>query len=150
VFFTIHYVIIPSLHIFPFWNYKLCKDLKCSNFFIRLLQIYLQKIHYHNDEFCIYKNVETSSRKNKMPSLYICFFVFQGRSLLILFFLKFYLFTCAYIVWVISSPTPFFPLFQAEPVLSLSLILLKRRHKHNKEDKAFLLVELRIAIQKDS
>jgi hypothetical protein len=24
--------------------------------------------------------------------------------------------------------------------------LLKRRHKHNKEDKAFLLVELRIAI----
>jgi hypothetical protein len=27
---------------------------------------------------------------------------------------------------------------------------LKRRHKHNKEDKAFLLVELRIAIQKDS
>jgi hypothetical protein len=28
--------------------------------------------------------------------------------------------------------------------------LLKRRHKHNKEDKAFLLVELRIAIQRDS
>jgi hypothetical protein len=27
---------------------------------------------------------------------------------------------------------------------------LKRRHKHNKEDKAFLLVELRISIQKDS
>jgi hypothetical protein len=40
--------------------------------------------------------------------------------------------------------------FQAEPVLSLTLILLKRRHKHNKEDKAFLLAELRIAIQKDS
>jgi hypothetical protein len=27
---------------------------------------------------------------------------------------------------------------------------LKRRHKHNKEDKEFLLVELRIAIQKYS
>jgi hypothetical protein len=27
---------------------------------------------------------------------------------------------------------------------------LKKRHKHNKEDKAFLLVELRIAIQRDS
>jgi hypothetical protein len=27
---------------------------------------------------------------------------------------------------------------------------LKRRHKHNKEDKAFLLAELRIAIQRDS
>jgi hypothetical protein len=28
--------------------------------------------------------------------------------------------------------------------------LLKKRHKHNKEDKALLLVELRIAIQRDS
>jgi hypothetical protein len=28
--------------------------------------------------------------------------------------------------------------------------LLKRRHKHNKKDKAFLLVELRTAIQRDS
>jgi hypothetical protein len=27
---------------------------------------------------------------------------------------------------------------------------LKRRHKHNKEDKACLLVELKIAIQRDS
>jgi hypothetical protein len=32
----------------------------------------------------------------------------------------------------------------------LWLILLKNRHKHNKKEKAFLLVELRIAIQKDS
>jgi hypothetical protein len=31
--------------------------------------------------------------------------------------------------------------FQAGPVLPLSLILLKRRHKHNKEDKVFLLVK---------
>jgi hypothetical protein len=28
--------------------------------------------------------------------------------------------------------------------------LLKRRHKHNKENKAFFLVEFRIAIQRDS
>jgi hypothetical protein len=42
------------------------------------------------------------------------------------------------------------PHFQAESVLPLSLILLKRRHKHNKKDKAFLLVEIRIAIQRDS
>jgi hypothetical protein len=53
-------------------------------------------------------------------------------------------------------PTPFpyhlpsFPLFQAGPVLPLSLILLKKSHKPNKEDKTFLLVELRIAIQKYS
>jgi hypothetical protein len=40
--------------------------------------------------------------------------------------------------------------FQAQPVLPLPLILLKRRHKHNKEDKVFLIVELRIAIQRDS
>jgi hypothetical protein len=42
------------------------------------------------------------------------------------------------------SPLP--PQFQAGPVLPLSLILLKKRHKPDKEDKVFLLVELRIAI----
>jgi hypothetical protein len=40
--------------------------------------------------------------------------------------------------------------FQAEPVLPLSLILLKKRHKHNKEDKSFLLAELRITMQRES
>jgi hypothetical protein len=75
----------------------------------------------------------------------------------ILFFNFIYLFTCAYIVWVISPPClpspPFLlspPQFQAGPVLPLSLILLKKRHKHNKKGKVFLLVELRIVIQKDS
>jgi hypothetical protein len=60
-----------------------------------------------------------------------------------------HLFTCTYIVWVISPPcsSPL-PQFQAGPVLPLLLILLKKRHKPKKEDKAFLLVELRIAIQK--
>jgi hypothetical protein len=46
------------------------------------------------------------------------------------------------------SPLP--PDFQAEPALPLSLILLKGRHKLNKKDKMFLLVELRIAMQRDS
>jgi hypothetical protein len=38
------------------------------------------------------------------------------------------------------SPTfsPLLPHFQAEPVLPLSIILLKRRHKHNKEDSIFV------------
>jgi hypothetical protein len=46
----------------------------------------------------------------------------------------------------LPHPLPPFP----PSVLPLSLILLKKRHKHNKEDKAFLLVELRIAIQRNS
>jgi hypothetical protein len=68
-----------------------------------------------------------------------------------------HLFTCAYIFLVISPPfpppsliLPSHPQIQAGSVLPLSLILLKKRHKHNKEDKEFLLVESRIAIQSDS
>jgi hypothetical protein len=75
------------------------------------------------------------------------------------FFKKYFilLFTCAYIVWVISPPCPptlpslpFTPQFHEGPVLPLSLVLLKKRDKPKKEDKAFLLVELRIAMQKYS
>jgi hypothetical protein len=44
------------------------------------------------------------------------------------------------------SPTP--SCFQAETVLPLPLILLKSIN--NNKDKAFLLVEIRIAIQGDS
>jgi hypothetical protein len=47
----------------------------------------------------------------------------------------------------IPSLPPFPPQFQTGPGLSLSLVLLKKRDKPNKEDKVFLLVELRIAIQ---
>jgi hypothetical protein len=71
--------------------------------------------------------------------------------------LLFVLFTCAYIIWVISPPclppppSPLFPSqFQAGHFLPLSLVLLKKRDKPNKEDKVFLLVELRTAIQKYS
>jgi hypothetical protein len=45
---------------------------------------------------------------------------------------------------------PYSPHFQEEPVLPFSPILLKRRQSNNKKDKAFLLVEIRIAIQRDS
>jgi hypothetical protein len=82
-------------------------------------------------------------------------FSFLKKNSSVFFFFG-HLFTCAYIVWVISPPCPTPPpfslpsQFQAGPVLPLSLILLKKRHMHNKEDKAVLLVELRIAIQKDS
>jgi hypothetical protein len=101
---------------------------------------------------CIFEEVKTARYKNifkKIRKGPFCLFV-------CLFFII-HLVTCAYIVWVISPPAscphsllPTPPCFQAEPVLPLSLILLKRRHKHNKKDKAFLLVELRIAIQRDS
>jgi hypothetical protein len=50
---------------------------------------------------------------------------------------------------LLPHPSPH-PQFQAWSVPPLSLILLKKGHKHNKKDKVFLLVELRIAIQKDS
>jgi hypothetical protein len=39
------------------------------------------------------------------------------------------------------------PQVQAGPVLPLFLILLKNRHKPQKEDKAFLLVELKIVTE---
>jgi hypothetical protein len=44
------------------------------------------------------------------------------------------------------SPSP--PQFQAGPVLPLSWILLNKGHMHNKKDKVFLVVELRIANRK--
>jgi hypothetical protein len=64
---------------------------------------------------------------------------------IIYLFIIIYLFTCAYIVGSFKPPHPPSPtlsprspsVFYEEPVLSLSLILLKKRHKHNKEDKPF-------------
>jgi hypothetical protein len=71
--------------------------------------------------------------------LFIYLFIFSttvGFYYFIYFFI--HLFTCAYIVWVISPhwrppplSAPYPPDFQTEPVLPLSLILLKKRHKHN-------------------
>jgi hypothetical protein len=45
-----------------------------------------------------------------------------------------------------SSFPPFPPQFQAGPILPLSLVLLKKIGKLNKEDKVVLLVELKIAV----
>jgi hypothetical protein len=45
------------------------------------------------------------------------------------------------------------PLPQSVPGRSCSALIanfVEEKHEHNKEDKAFLLVELRIAIQRDS
>jgi hypothetical protein len=88
----------------------------------------------------------------------VFFFLFLiGLRVLFIYLFIIHLFTSAYIVWVISPPNLLprpthlqTPHFQVEPVLPLSLILLKRRHKHNKKDKVFLLIELKIAIQRDS
>jgi hypothetical protein len=57
---------------------------------------------------------------------YICF---------IFYFFKFLLFICGYNVWVITPPSPCPlppqpPHFQAETILALTLILLKREYKH--------------------
>jgi hypothetical protein len=79
---------------------------------------------------------------------------FFNLDVTFILFLIINLFTGVNIVWVISFPPHLLPSspphFQAEPVLLLSLILLNNKHKHNKQDKVFLLVELRIAIQRDS
>jgi hypothetical protein len=49
-------------------------------------------------------------------------------------------------------PSPPFspPHFQAEPLLPSSLILLREDKSNNKKDIVLLLVEIRIAIQRDS
>jgi hypothetical protein len=101
----------------------------------------------------------------------VCFLFWKGENpflrLTQLWVSPLYLFIYLYLLFIYSHvhtlfgsflpPAPFPhallpspPQFQAVPILSLSLILLKKRHKHNKEDKAFLLVELGIAIQKYS
>jgi hypothetical protein len=75
---------------------------------------------------------------------------FKNSTIHSMFFKNFnsFIYMCIHCLGHFSPPFP--PRFQAEPVLPLSLILLKRRHKHNKKDKAFLLVEVRITIQRDS
>jgi hypothetical protein len=108
---------------------------------------------YFNLEIWNIQKIYNSSFLENLSLIVINIWTKNSPRLEFIFFI--HLFTCAYIVWVISPPYPLsHPLspstsqFQAGPVLPLSLILLKRRHKHNKEDKAFLLAELRIAIQR--
>jgi hypothetical protein len=79
-------------------------------------------------------------------------FFYSKCFLLLLLFVCYcsFIHMCMHCLSHFSTLPPSPPQFQAGPVLPLWLILLKKRHKHNKKDKAFLLVELRLAIQKDS
>jgi hypothetical protein len=95
---------------------------------------------------------ESTNSQEKLTVIVILFGLSNGTS-----FFKLLTYSHVHILFGSFLPSaPYSPLsplprhFQAEPVLSLSLILLKKRHKPNKEDKVFLLVELRIAIQKYS
>jgi hypothetical protein len=88
---------------------------------------------------------------------HILLYLLQRLTDVFYLFIYLYSFIHMCINWVISPPCPSLPLsplfppqFQEGPVLPLSLVLLKKRDKRNKEDKVFLLVELRIAIQKYS
>jgi hypothetical protein len=98
-----------------------------------------------------YLNVFSTSYCSKWSKIFFFCYWF-----LFLYFLKLFIYSHVHSLFGSFFPhatTPFLhshPQFQAGPVLPLSLILLKKRHKHNKEDKTFLLVELRIAIQKYS
>jgi hypothetical protein len=79
-------------------------------------------------------------------------FIFHNEITFLLLFIYSHVHTLFGSFFHPAFPHPFPPAprqFQAGPVLPLSLILLKKRHMI-KIDKAFLLVELRIAIQKDS
>jgi hypothetical protein len=75
--------------------------------------------------------------------------VHRYHFIIFLFFFYYYSFIHRYIQCLghfsplppSSLSLPFPPLFQTGPVLPLSLILLKKRDSHNKEDKMFLLVK---------
>jgi hypothetical protein len=74
-----------------------------------------------------------------------------------IFFSFIHLFMCAHIVWAIFSPCSPFPTSPPTPLASkLSLFspflqfCWRVDISNNKKDKAFLLVEIRIAIQRDS
>jgi hypothetical protein len=106
--------------------------------------------------FILYNTQEEFSYFMSIPWLH------HGPKILcvLLFKKKFLLFIYSHLRTLLGSflPPPklfhhlpnYPPHFQAETVLPLSLILLKRRYKYNKEDKVFLIVKLRIAIPKYS
>jgi hypothetical protein len=68
-----------------------------------------------------------------------------------------HLFTCAYIVWAISprysspSPNPPQPSLPGRNCSALISDFVEEKNiSNNKKDKAFLLIEIRIAVQRDS
>jgi hypothetical protein len=131
--------------------FKVCHRVNASCLGSKYMFIFIK---YYTKVF----NVNITHYAHVSDCSMVCQFHSQRNSQLHSFFL----FTCSFIHMCIhclghfstllrSAALPPSPLqLQAGLVLPLSLILLKRRHKHNKKDKAVLLVELRIAIQRDS
>jgi hypothetical protein len=77
------------------------------------------------------------------------------QGVVLFFFIQ--LFTCAYIVWAISLPCSPSPSLLSTPPTSRQNLFCpflqfywRVDMSNNKKDKAFLLVEIRIAIQRDS
>jgi hypothetical protein len=67
---------------------------------------------------------------------------FLGWGLVYIYlFIYSFIHMCIHCLGNFSTLSPSPHQFQAGPVLPLSLILLKKRHKHKKEDKEFLLVK---------
>jgi hypothetical protein len=101
--------------------------------------------------------IQMVSKKYLIPTTRRTFYVFfykvlkqklvfntRAHLLAVVFLKKILLLIYSHVCTLFGSflpPLPYPPRFQAEPSLPLFLILLKRRHKHNKEDKAFLLVK---------
>jgi hypothetical protein len=78
----------------------------------------------------------------QITSFYFYHFLFWFIYLFLLFIYSHVHTLCHFFPCHPPPLSPLFPpRFQAEPVLPLSIILLKKRHKHNKEDKAFLLAK---------
>jgi hypothetical protein len=82
-----------------------------------------------------------------LPSWNCKLFFFLGKFVILFYLFTFYYSFIHMCIHCLGhfSPTPpsppFPPQFQAGPVLLLSLVLLKKRDKHNEEDKVFLLVK---------
>jgi hypothetical protein len=124
-----------------FW--KLCQKSGCHNCIDSYLGFLFCSTGFHIC-FCA----------STMRILFLCLCSIVSSH--VLFFFNSFIHMCIHCLGHFSPLLPLScspchpPCFQAEPVLPLSLILLKRRHKHNKKDKAILLLELRVAIQRDS
>jgi hypothetical protein len=144
------YSIVKSIWWNPVIHFESCiENLICERYLFIALHRY--RFFFYKLKVCVNSAITWASLCHFYNSPDKCYFF----SRLKFFFLNSFIHTCMHCLGHFSpSPRPplphFPPQFQAGPVLPLSLILLKKREKHNKEDKVFLLVELRIAIQKYS
>jgi hypothetical protein len=133
---------------------------------VRIKWVNVEKVCTEHSSVMLCKSSSESSLLSPSPLLLVPFLFwnslpstfFKGHFIYFFHFLNYYSFIhmCIHCLGHFSSlsplppSSPFPPQFQAGSVLPLSLVLLKKRDKPNKEDKVFLLVELRIAIQKYS